>query len=120
VATVRPGNRRLPCSGTFGSSANARRLATFLRVGVAGCSLPAAAAGAADQLSGDFGGLVGKAGQHAGVGVCGEHDARMPEHGLHDLQIIRRRRFRIRFRLMTYTRNGCVGIMVLWSYNSSL
>jgi hypothetical protein len=35
-------------------------------------------------------GPMSQAGQHAGVGVSGEHDAGVPEHRLHDLQVVAR------------------------------
>ena len=44
------------------------------------------AGGCEDQLRGGLGGLVGELGQHAGVGVGGEHDAGVAEHRLHGVR----------------------------------
>jgi len=55
---------------------------------VAANAVPAISTGVADELGGGFGGLVRQAGQHAGVGVGGEHDAGVPERRLHDLQVV--------------------------------
>jgi hypothetical protein len=46
------------------------------------------AGGCEDQLRGGLGGLVGELGQHAGVGVGGEHDAGVAEHRLHGFEVI--------------------------------
>lgn len=46
------------------------------------------AGGGEDQTGGGFGGVVDEVGQHAGVGVGGEHDAGMVEHCLHGLEVV--------------------------------
>lgn len=44
--------------------------------------------GVEHQARGALGGLERQGGKHTGVGVGGEHDAGMPEHGLHGLEVI--------------------------------
>lgn len=46
------------------------------------------AGGGEDQPRGGLGGVVGELGEHAGVGVGGEHDAGVTKHHLHGLEVV--------------------------------
>ena len=46
------------------------------------------AGGGEDQPCGGFGGVVGEVGEHAGVGVGGEHDAGVAEHRLYGFEVV--------------------------------
>ena len=46
------------------------------------------AGGCEDQARGGLGGVVGEVGQHAGVGVGGEHDAGVAQHRLYGFEVV--------------------------------